>query len=117
MYLHPLDNQATVLCQAVHTAVGGRPIRWVDLHRIRLQLGGSLADVETAARHAAGRDWLVPNAGRILHSVCLGPALLELVRREHAPATSVTSSCPIPSPTPAPCRNSTPTDRRACTRA
>lgn len=73
------------LCQAVHTAVGGRPVRWVDLHRIRLQLGLGLDDAEAAARHAAGRDWLVLNGGDILHSVCLGPTLFELLRQDRKP--------------------------------
>lgn len=67
------------LCQAVHTAVGGRPIRWVDLHRIRLQLGLSLVEVEAAARHAGERDWLVLNRGPVLHSVSLAFTLLEAV--------------------------------------
>ncbi len=80
--LHPLDGPAMALCQALHTAVGGRPIRWKALHDLRLPLGLGLDDVEAVARHAAARDWLVLNRGPVLHSVSLGPALLELVARE-----------------------------------
>lgn len=76
-----LDLQTMALCQAVHTAVGGRPIRWVALHSIRLQLGLDLDDAETIARHAAALDWLVLNRGPILHSVSLGFTLLEAVAR------------------------------------
>lgn len=81
----PLDQKAMALCQAVHTAVGGRQIRWIDLHRIRLQLDLDLDEVETIARHAASRDWLVLNRGPVLHSVSLGSALLEAVDRGSIP--------------------------------
>lgn len=84
----PLDRHAMALCQAVHTAVGGRPIRWVDLHRIRLQLGIGIDDVETIARHAASRNWLVLNRGPILHSVSLGSTLLEAVAGKFSRTTN-----------------------------
>ena len=66
------------LYQAVHTAVGGRPNRWIGLDEVAEPAGN---DLDAVARRAEQLGWLVLNSGPILHSAAIGSKLWEVLRR------------------------------------